>query len=60
MQGLALLVLPADIQSLIDQAARRAGLPLRSPLLGNIEPQAADGIGSSNVILFPGRRAARG
>lgn len=60
MQSPALLELPADIQDLIDQAARRAGVPLRSPLLPDIRPQAVDGLGASNVILFSMKRAARG
>lgn len=54
----ALPPLPADMRALIDQACRRAGVPVRSPLLDGIEPQAA--AVASNVIQFPVKRAARG
>jgi hypothetical protein len=56
--NLALLPLPADMRALIDQACRRAGVPVRSPLLDGMEPQTA--AIASNVIPFPIKRAARG
>lgn len=57
MISIAHLTLPPDIQSLLDQAARRAGVPLRSPLLDCGE-EAAPLDSTSNVIPF-GRSARR-
>lgn len=50
------LQLPADIMALLEEAARRAGVPLRSPLLNEIEEK--DPPTSGNVIPFRGVRRA--
>ena len=55
MTSIARLTLPQDIQALLDQSARRVGVPLQ-PALQNRSLDAATG-DESNVIPF--RRTAR-
>ncbi|WP_158001936.1 hypothetical protein [Pseudorhizobium pelagicum] len=56
MTSIAPLTLPQDIQALLDQSARRVGVPLRSPLLDR-RKEAVPLDSTSNVIPF--RRNAR-
>jgi hypothetical protein len=53
--ALSPLRLPPDIAELLEAAAKRAGVPVRSPLLDQIEPQ--DARFADNVIPF--RKIAR-
>lgn len=48
--AMSTLQLPSDIMALLEEAARRAGVPLRSPLLNEIEEKNLST--SDNVIPF--------